>query len=105
MRRPDVSVFFTNTGRGLLDVSPIPFAPDIAVEVLSLSEIAIGVNRKIREYLQAGTKEVWVVDRENAEVFIHSKQSIRRLYAEDTLDTPLLPGFKIELAELFGPKN
>lgn len=41
---------------------PVPFAPDIAIEILSASERAVDVSRKAHEYLAAGSKEVWIVD-------------------------------------------
>jgi len=75
-------------------------APDIAVEVLSPAEIAIEVNRKTREYLAAGAQEVWLVDHENAEVFIHTPAGIRLLQGDDVLTTRLLPGFSLPLANL-----
>ena len=51
VRRPDVAIFL-GENFGHLDQSriPVPFAPDIAVEVLSPSEKAIDVNRKVRVF-------------------------------------------------------
>ena len=79
---------------------PIPFAPDIAVEVLSPSEAAVKVNRKIHQYLDAGSREVWLFDAENGDVFVHSASGIRLLQGKHLLESPLLPGFSVPVAEL-----
>jgi len=101
VRRPDRSIFL---GARLQQIDPkkipIPFAPDIAVEVLPASEIAIDVNRKIRGYLGAGSKEVWILDHENGEVFVHSSNGIRLLVGNDALESPLLPGFAAPVNDL-----
>ncbi len=97
VRRPDLSVFLRAID---LRVSPVPFAPDIVIEVLSASESAIDVNRKSLQYLAAGSLEVWQVDYENAQVFIRTKDDIRRLRGETALETPLLPGFSAPVSTL-----
>ena len=61
VRRPDVAVFLGLRAEFDRNKIPIPYAPDIAVEVLSSSESAIEVRRKVREYLRAGSSEVWLL--------------------------------------------
>ena len=59
VRRPDLSIFLGDRWQQLdVYATLIPFAPDIAVEVLSPSEHIMDVNRKVRDYLSAGSKEV-----------------------------------------------
>ena len=103
VRRPDLAVFLTKRlNRMDLNAVPVDFAPDIAVEILSLSESAMAVNRKIREYLAAGTGEVWVIDHLNQEVMVHSQaQGVRLLAANQTLETTLVPGFSTHVGDLF----
>ncbi len=80
---------------------PLPFAPDIAVEVLSPSEIAFDVSRKVLQYLVGGSQEVWVLDHENGESFIQTDDGIRLLRGgKAVLETPLLPGFSAPIAKL-----
>ena len=102
VRRPDLSIFI---GSRALQIDfkkiPIPFAPDIAVEVLSPSETAIDVHRKVRDYLGGGSKEVWILDHENGELFVHTSSAIRLLLEQDVLETPLLPGFSAPIHDLF----
>ena len=102
VRRPDVSIFLKERLQRIdWNRIPVPFAPDIAVEILSPSESAIDVHRKVREYLGAGTEEVWILDYVNAELFVHSQAGIRLLVETDVLESSLLPGFATQVAELF----
>ena len=104
VRRADVSVFLGDRARRIdMRKIPIPFAPDIAVEVLSPSEAAIDVNRKIHNYLDAGCQEVWLLDAENGDIFVHAAGGIRLLQRQHVLESPLLPGFSVPVAELLGP--
>jgi Uma2 family endonuclease len=101
IRRPDRSILLSARLEQIDPRKvPIPFAPDIAVEVLSPSEIAMDVNRKIREYLAAGSTEVWILDYDNGEVFVHTKAGIRLLAGNDALESPLLPGFAVPVSDL-----
>ena len=102
VRRPDLSIFLGERARQIdMDKIPAPCAPDIAVEVLSPSESAVDVRRKVRDYLRAGTREVWLFDHSNGEVLVHSSTGIRVLQGADTLESPLLPGFSVGIADLF----
>ena len=80
---------------------PVPFAPDIAVEVISPSEHLVEVNRKVRDYLSAGSREVWLLDSENTELHVRTRGDSRVLEGNATLVTPLMPGFSVGVATLF----
>jgi Uma2 family endonuclease len=81
----------------------VPYAPDLAVEVVSPSDRASAVNRKVQAYLEAGTLLVWVVDPIRQTVLSYSIDGRVRFYgATDTLDGgEVLPGFALPLTELF----
>jgi Uma2 family endonuclease len=101
IRRPDLSVFLAERLRQIdLDKIPAPIAPDIAVEVLSPSEGVMETRGKVREYLSAGSAEVWLIDHANREVQIHTQGGIRVLQGTDVLETPVLPGFGVPVADL-----
>lgn len=82
-------------------------APDIAVEVVSPSNSAAEMERKVSEYLAAGSQRVWVVyqaDRRNPRrVIVHRNDGTTVTYtSDDTItDEELLPGFSLPLAEIF----
>jgi len=78
-------------------------APDLAVEVLSPGNSAREIAQKVREYLAAGGRAVWVVDPVWRTVTVHRPgQPPRTFGSEEILDgTPVLPGFRIRVSELF----
>jgi len=105
VRRPGLSIF-VGAEWDQLDVNhaPVPFAPSIAVEVLSPSENMLDVNRKVRDYLSAGSKEVWLLDPANGELHVRTKAGIRLLQGSELLDSALLPGLSVNVAELFSSR-
>jgi len=77
--------------------------PDLIVEVNSPSDSHSMVVRKVKLWLSAGAKQVWVVDPEDKSVILYfpSGQS-RILDKTDELDgADILPGFKCEVKEFF----
>ncbi|HEY4328444.1 MAG TPA: Uma2 family endonuclease [Phycisphaerae bacterium] len=80
-----------------------PGAPDLAVEILSPSDSASEVLEKIDEWLDAGTRLVWVVDPEKQNVRVYApgrKPLILRM--PDTLDgEDVLPGLRLKVADIF----
>jgi Uma2 family endonuclease len=78
--------------------------PDLAVEVLSPDTNRRKLREKIKEYLFAGTKLVWVVDPEERSVTIcRGPDEGKVLFEAALLDgDEVLPGFRCEVAELFG---
>lgn len=78
-------------------------APDLAVEVLSPSNTRGEVERKVREYLAAGARRVWVVDPASESVTVHrAGGGQRRLGPDDALDGgDVLPGFTLPVSRIF----
>ncbi len=78
-------------------------APDLAVEVVSPSNTASEILDKVADYLEAGTRLVWVVEpRRLCVTEYRSRTEIRLLQGGDALDGyDVLPGFSVPVAELF----
>ena len=102
-RAPDLAVILGNRRAELLDAKVIPIIPDIAVEVLSASETTRQILRKLKQYFQAGVKEVWIIDPQSreSEIWIGPTLPEKTLTVGDTLTSPLLPDFALPLAALF----
>ena len=77
--------------------------PDLAIEVISESNSAYEVQKKIHEYFDAGVSRVWVVYPEDAEIYVYaSPTQIQVLEIGQELDGgELLPGFRLPVAALF----
>jgi Uma2 family endonuclease len=102
----DVALFVGDVAMGVTGESAYyDGAPLIAVEILSPSDTHEQIAVKIRRYLDAGTKQVWVADPDFRTVMVHRTGQPPRSFAEDqTLKgEPDLPGFKAAVSELFEP--
>ena len=88
-------------------------APDLIVEILSLGTENRNrdLQTKRRLYGKYGVKEYWVVDRENSSVLVfrltgEDLEEISMLRNDDEISSPLLPGLKLKLSDIFDlPKS
>jgi Uma2 family endonuclease len=81
-----------------------PFAPDLAVEVVSPSETAEQVQERVRVWFAAGARAVWMLYPGNATVHSYrSLSEVRILQRGESLtgDEDLLPGFSRPVSDLF----
>jgi Uma2 family endonuclease len=105
-RRPNA--FFLSferwpTNQPIPDTDSWSVVPNLAVEVISPTNLAAAMREKVAEYFQAGVERVWIVYPRAKQVDVYeSPTSVRILTAADTLDgDPVLPGFQLPLANLF----
>lgn len=80
-----------------------PGAPDLAVEVVSPNDLAQEVERKVQEYLAAGTAMVWVLYPEIKHLVVYRPDGHARVLGErDTVEgADVLPGWACNVSELF----
>ncbi|MBM3477300.1 MAG: Uma2 family endonuclease [Armatimonadetes bacterium] len=104
VREPDVAF----VGKERAGLHPplsgfFPGAPDLAVEVVSPTDRATDLHAKVRDYLEAGTRIVWVVYPEEREVVVYGAGGDTRTVSENGMLTgdPVLPGLSIPVGELF----
>lgn len=82
-----------------------PLAPDLAVEVISPDDAWSHVEAKSRQWLAAGTQEVWLVDPGLRELHLHRAGAPPlRLCDGDELTSRLLPGLQLDVTALLGPR-
>ena len=103
-RAPDVSVILGDRSEELRNAKVISIVPDIAAEILSQSESTRMIHRKLKQYFEAGVKEVWLIDPETKEIEIWRGFTLpeRALILGEVPATPLLPEFALALENLFG---
>jgi Uma2 family endonuclease len=77
--------------------------PDLAVEVIGLTNGAEQVAEKIEEYFRSGVRQVWVVYPGTCKIYLYdSPTSLKILQVGDDLEGgSVLPGFRIGLEDLF----
>ena len=104
---PDIGVYIAE--RDVLapdDAKPIPFAPDLAVEVASPSQSRAEIAAKARMYLRAETRLVWVVWPLSGHIDIWHQDvltgPVSVLTVGGVLDgEDVVPGFTYSVDELF----
>ncbi len=104
VRAPDLGfVSMERVPEGGLPAKYMPFAPDLAVEVVSPNDTPSEVEEKIDEYLQAGTRMVIVVHPKNKTIYVYTPDHTRRrLTLDDVLDGgDVLPGFSAHVRQIF----
>lgn len=105
VRIPDVSVVLWGRLPGRrIPTEPIPdLAPDLAVEVLSTSNTAGEMRRKIEEYFAARCRCVWLVDPRARTLSVYSSPQEHVQLSGDDVATAsgVLPDFQLGVAELF----
>jgi Uma2 family endonuclease len=105
VRKPDTSFIRLDrlTAAQAADEGHCPVAPDLMVEVVSPNDLAYEIDRKVRDFLRAGTRLVWVVNPQVQTVQVHRAGSIGAILGEnDELGgEDVLPGFRCRVGELF----
>ena len=80
-------------------------APDLVVEILSPSNTAIEMERKLKLYMEAGVREYWVVDPVNkglaVYLFRNGAISIKTYGNTGAVPVSILPGLNIALDQVF----
>jgi len=100
--QPDISIVCDKTKRG---DEGCRGAPDLVVEILSPSNTAIEMERKLKLYQEAGVREYWVVDPENKGLTVYRFQqeaiSVNTYKKNDTVPAAIFPGLDITLEQVF----
>lgn len=83
-------------------------APDLVVEILSPGTANEERDRglKLGVYSRRGVREYWIVSWQERTIEVYRRQELglrlaATLVAEDTLESPILPGFSLPLRKLF----
>jgi Uma2 family endonuclease len=106
--QPDI-LFISHERSAILGEKNVQGAPDLLVEILSESSRKLDEITKRKLYEQHGVREYWVVDpvletvkvyrQDEGETFVRVAELTAE--ARDVLETLLLPGLAISLADLF----
>lgn len=104
VRKPDVSFIRRErmTAEQMI-AGIIAIAPDLAAEVVSPNDLALEVDEKVADYLEAGVLLVWVVNPLLRTIRIHRADgSIAGLTEREPLSgEDVVPGFSCPVASLF----
>lgn len=106
IRSPDLSFIafgrfsFANRPRG-----HVPVVPDFVVEVVSPNDSFQKVQTKVREYLDAGVRLIWVADpgAQSVHVFRPGQRGVVLWSQDELTGEDVLSGFRCQVADLFQP--
>ncbi len=101
--QPDL--LFVSKARVHIIQERVQGAPDLVVEILSESTARVDLYEKRDAYRAAGVPEYWIVNPHNQTVTVYRFQTSDAplvLSREEALTTPLLPGFELPVAYIFG---
>ncbi len=104
---PDV-IWFAHGHEPDLDAYP-DRVPDLCIEIRSPGTWRYDIGPKKRVYEDGGLPELWLVDGETATVLVYRRSTpetstfdvMLELGVADALTSPQLPGFELNLSELF----
>ncbi len=100
--KPDVA--FVSASRVPEDnTKGCPIPPDLAVEVISPTDILWNVSEKVQSYLDAGTQMVWVIDPVMRTVSVFYPDKAFKIYKRDDTLTgeDVIEGFSCPVAQFF----
>ena len=107
VRMPDVCFIrrerMPRFNRGERRPGVLPIAPDLAIEVISRSNTQQEMDRKLKEYFDAGVRIVWYIDPQARNATVFTSVDDRQVVDENGTLTggDVLPGFELSVAELF----
>jgi Uma2 family endonuclease len=83
---------------------PLTIVPDLAVEVMSPTDKATDLDKKIVRYLQDGVRLIWLVkpETQTVQIYVQGSKQQTTLGIEDMLTGgDVIPGFEVSIAKLF----
>lgn len=109
VRRPDASVIL----KGRLPHTQffkghVRIRPDLAVEIISPSDLQYDVARKLEDYFQAGIPLVWQINPSTRTVTVYAdggRQIVLLHEGDELTGGDVLPGFRCQVAEIFPPRE
>jgi len=100
--QPDITVICDEKKRGYEGCRG---APDLVIEILSPSNTAIEMERKLKLYQEAGVREYWIVNPENKGLTVYRSQEGAILFSTYKKDAAvpvgIFPDLNISLEQVF----
>jgi Uma2 family endonuclease len=102
IRKPDAAFVRQDRLAARPSKKDLMIPPDLAGEVLSPTDSAVDVNRKIEQYLAAGVRLVWVIDPDSRVALVfRANGTVSKVRANEELDgEDVLPNFHCPLARV-----
>ncbi len=78
-------------------------APDLAVEVITPTDLFDDIDSRLWEYLSAGVQQVWLISMQRKRITIYRSATNVTCFTEtdELVSEDLFPGFRLKLSKLF----
>jgi len=108
---PDLVYFSMERKKAMLAGGRLTGAPELVIEILSPGAKNEARDRAVKRklYSDNGVSEYWILDPETRSVEVHRAgksggfKTKQVVHSDGVLSTPLLPGFRLEVAKLSAP--
>lgn len=104
VRAPDIAfIAAEHTDREDRSTSYFPGAPDLAVEIMFPGNTHSEMDAKIKDFLDAGTRLIWVLYPRDRTVGVYrpGREEVLLQTGDVLIGEDVLPGFKVSVGELF----
>jgi Uma2 family endonuclease len=103
VRRPDVAFVSDERLQGVdRHHTPLAAVPNLVIEIVSPTDRAADLMKKVSEYLKAGVQAVWLFYPSLFQTYRYANERTQCLTAGDEFVEPgLLPGFTLKISEIF----
>ena len=103
VRKPDAAVILCDPSTFIPPRTNYRTAPDILIEVVSPNDTVSDLDRKVNEFLRAGTKLAWIINPELRSATIRRADGTTTRIEEpgELSGEEILPGFSLPLKTLF----
>ena len=83
----------------------LPLCPDFVIELLSPAESLAVTREKMEEYIANGAQLGWLIDAEQARVYVYRPGEAPLILDQpsEVSGHPVLPGFVLQLANIWDP--
>lgn len=103
--QPDI-LFVSKERSNIIGENNIQGAPDLVVEILSEATAYRDAVQKKMLYARFGVREYWMVAPKEKFIELYSLKNkeyalVKTFFYDDTLESPVLPGFRLALKEIF----
>ncbi len=84
----------------------LPLCPDFVAELKSATDRISDLKEKLREYMENGVRLGWLINPDTRQVFVYRpNQTVECLdHPQSIAGDPVLPGFVLELKEIWEPE-
>jgi len=100
-RCPDAALVSKQRANTIDPKAPIPFAPDVAFEILSPGDNGSELQSKRKDYYESKSIQVWLDPQHKTAEVIPPDRPAQHFRADQLLTLPELPDFHLDLNALF----